>query len=118
MSSGRETHPKREVLGLLQSVEKRLIETCANAGFQCENIFLIRHFISSHFFTSCCAFAESALQRLLVLFLRHCIPNVTLMQIHFELACFVFSMMNIVCVKHETTDMFENVSCSPSKCGQ
>lgn len=68
MSSGRETHPKREVLGLLQSVEKRLIETCANAGFQCENIVLKRHFISSHFFTSCCAFAESALQRLLVLF--------------------------------------------------
>lgn len=38
------------------------------------------------------------------------------MQLYFQ--AHVFFFINIVCVKHKTTDMFENVSCFLSRCGK
>lgn len=86
---------------------------------QCENIVLKRHFI--FFFLSlllAVPLPESALKRFLTLSFKDVIFRMSRLLCKYIFNVHVFFFINIVCVKHRTTDMFENVSCSLSKCGK
>lgn len=93
-----------------------MIETCANV----KTLFLsVTLFFFSFLYFLLCLCPKMPLN----VFLRYLLKTLY-SECHayyantFSTCMFCFFFINIVCVKHRTTDMFENVSCSLSKCGK